>query len=180
MTHAGRGSAWEHLIEMWGRRYERSGRAVLLRTPPPVRLLKAQPGGRWLAAITSEGPPDYTMLIGRSSGAPLAVLAEAKDCQASRWSFKQLHHHQASKLDQWHAIGGFACVLVGHQKTSTGYVLPWKNLAPVWRRWHAGQLIGRRASPGTASLDAGGLSALGHAWSFGDGFIQAMLESAES
>lgn len=150
---------------------------MVLRTPPPVKLLRAQAGGRWLAAITSEGPPDYTMLLRRPDAPPLAVLAEAKNCQGQRWALKQLHPHQADALADWHQLGGLACVLVGHQPTSTGYVLPWATLGPVWQRWRAGQVAGRRAAAGSASLGAGALRALGQPWTFSEGFYEAMIRA---
>jgi len=178
VSHAGRGTAWEQLLELHATRYERAGQAVVLRTPPPVKLLKAMPGGRWLAVMTSEGPPDYSMLVGRPAGGPLAVLAEAKNNDSGRWALKQLHPHQAQKLQLWHGLGGLACVILGHQPTRTGYVLPWATLGPVWQRWHAQKLTGRKATSGTASLGEGDLAALGVPWPMGQGYLGALLHCA--
>lgn len=177
-SHAGRGIAWEQLLEYHASRYEREGSAVVLRTPPPVKLLRAQPGGRWLAVLTSEGPPDYTMLVGRKGGSPLAVLAEAKNNASGRWALKQLHPHQALKLQQWHDLGGFACVIVGHQPSRTGYVLPWTSLGPVWQRWHAQKLMGVKAASGSASLSEGDLQTLGEPWPMGQGYLHALQRCA--
>lgn len=172
--HANRGRQWEQLLELHHKRLQAQGVAVVFRTPPPVRLIAPQKGGRWLAVLTSEGPPDYTALVLGPDG-PIPVAAEAKDSQKARWSLGELQPHQGKALQAWHDLGGLACVLLRHQPTRTCYVLPWAHLGPVWQRWRAGRLAGRRAPPGSASLGAGQLASLGVPWREGEGYLQALL-----
>ncbi len=146
MSHANRGRAWEQRLELFHARYEAQGRAVVIRTPPPMRILRAARGGQFLAVYESEGPPDYVLLAkGR------AVMAEAKESHAERWHFSKLHPHQAKRMDQWVEQGGISVVLFHHQPSSTAWVIPWPALAPLWHRWHKGHEAGRRAAPGTGS-----------------------------
>lgn len=147
MSHANRGKAWEQMLEMYHARYEAQGRAVVIRTPPPMRILHANRNGTFSAVYTAEGPPDYMALAGG-----VALLVEAKECNAERWPLKNLHPHQGARLDDWEAQGGRGAVLLRHVKSSSAWVLPWSLLGPVWHRWHDKHATGKRAAPGTASI----------------------------
>lgn len=177
-THAGRGTAWEALIEQHARRYAATGRAIVLRTPPPVRLLGRLPGGHWRAVMTADGPPDYAMLIARESLPPVPVLCEAKHNQSGRWPLAQIHPHQAAALLRWQQLGGLAAVLLGHAPSAAGYALSWTRLGPLWSRWRAGQLAGRRAPARSASLDEAAMASLGEAFSWDAGYADALLAAA--
>lgn len=147
MSHANRGKGWEQLLEMYHARYEAQGRAVVIRTPPPMRILRAIKPGQFLAVYSSAGPPDYMALAGG-----VAFLVEAKECNAERWALKNLHPHQGMRLDQWEAQGGRGAVLLHHVRSSSAWVLPWYRLSPIWNRWHEKHSKGQRAASGTASL----------------------------
>ena len=131
-SHANRGRQWEQLLELFHARYEGRGEAVVLRTPPPMRILRALSGGQFVAVYATEGPPDYVLL---SRG--IAIAAEAKDCVADRWQLSNLHEHQARRLSAWEEHGGLGVVLLRHQPSRTQWVLPWGTLAPIWTRWHS-------------------------------------------
>ena len=62
MNHANRGKAWEQTLEMYHARYEAQGRAVVIRTPPPMRILRSIKPGQFVAVYESAGPPDYMAL----------------------------------------------------------------------------------------------------------------------
>ena len=175
-SHVNRGKDWEAIIEAYSKVYENQGHAVVFRTPPPVRLLAPMGGGRWKAVMTEEGPPDYTMLV-RGDPRPIAVSAEAKNNQSGRWSLAQLHPHQAKKLQAWHDLGGLAVVLLRNQPNNKCYVLPWRTFGPVWSRWRAGQVGGRRAAPRTASLGVSDLESIGFSFHESKGYLNALLEA---
>jgi recombination protein U len=156
VTHANRGKAWESMLDLYHARYEAQGRAVVIRTPPPMRILRAAKGGQFLAVYASEGPPDYVILAGGT-----AIMAEAKQCKGDRWPMKNLHAHQAKRLDEWVAQGGTGVVLLHHGASRTAWVLPWPSLGPVWHRWHAQAAMKRRAASGTASLGVADLNQIG-------------------
>ena len=171
MTHANRGKVWEQLLEMHHARYERQGRAVVLRTPPPMRILRALTGGQFVACYATEGPPDYMLLTGG-----LAVALEAKDCASDRWPLAKLHAHQARRLGLWEVQSGFGAVLLRHQPSDTQWVLPWKALGPVWWRWHADHATDT-VPRGGASLGVGQLMVLGHPFHHVDGHLPTILAS---
>jgi hypothetical protein len=152
---------------------------VVFRTPPPVQLLGRLAGGAYRAVPTSEGPPDYVLLLA-AAPAPVPVALEAKDCAGSRWALKQLHPHQGDALARWHSLHGLAAVALRHQPSSTCWLLPWGTLGPLWQRWRAGQVAGQPAPRGSASLGLGDLHQLGTSWAAGDGdsYLRALLACA--
>ena len=170
-SHANRGKGWEALLEVYHARYEAQGRAVVIRTPPPMRILHGNKNGTFTAVYTADGPPDYVLLAGGR-----AVMAEAKQCHQERWSLGNLHAHQGKRLDQWEAQGGSGCVLLQHVASGTSWVLPWSQLGPVWRSWRAYKESGKRAPAGTASLGRAQLLEIGQGFSR-DGYLEAVLRS---
>ena len=174
MSHANRGKAWEQFLELIHARYEAHGRAVVIRTPPPMRIIRSLKGGQFMAVYEKEGPPDYVLLAGG-----LSVMAEAKECKASRWPMKNLHAHQARRLDQWQAQGGVGVVLLRHHESNTAWILPWNTLGPVWNRWNLQARTGRRAASGTASLTVLEIDRLGVPFS-GAGYLDALLDLVDS
>tara|TARA_Y100000592_G_scaffold95451_1_gene161974 strand:- start:867 stop:1406 length:540 start_codon:yes stop_codon:yes gene_type:complete len=166
--------AWEKLIESFGALYEKRGQAMLLRTPPPMRVIRPMGAGKYVCVMTGDGPPDYMMLFAIDGTHPEPVLAEAKSNQSGRWQLSNLKEHQAKKLGAWHRSGGLACVLVGHQPTKTGYILPWSKLGIVWEQWKLRSIANKKAPSGTASLSAANMEQMGVSWSFSNGYLEAM------
>lgn len=169
MSHANRGKAWEQHLEMYHARYEAQGRAVVIRTPPPMRILRKASGGTFVACYEKEGPPDYVLL---TNGSP--VMIEAKECSGPRWALKNLHEHQATRMTQWSKQSGLSAVILHHKPSKTYWTLPWERLRPVWERWHMQKQLGRKAASGSASLGLGELSMIG--FQFGrDGYLESLI-----
>lgn len=163
--HANRGKAWEELLDIYHQRYERQGRAIVIRTPPPMRILRSAGKGTFVACYEKEGPPDYVLLTG---GKP--VMAEAKECKGDRFPLKNLHAHQAKRLDEWEKQGGSGVVLLHHGGSRSAWVLPWRSFGPLWHRWHTQAALNRRAQAGTASLTLADLQRIGTPFD-GDGYL---------
>ena len=178
-SHANRGKAWEQLLELHHAALERDGQLVAVRTPPPFRQLAPMKGGQWRCVLVSDGPPDYMLLLPMPAGRPVAVAAEAKNLKEGRWGLDMLHDHQGLKLQAWHEHGGLAVVLLHHEPSRRGFVLPWAKLGPVWMRWRAGRLAGSPAPRGSASLGQGDLLTLGVPFGEGDrhSYLQALREA---
>ena len=173
MTFANRGKAWEQLLELYHARYEATGRAVVIRTPPNMRIIRSIRGGQFVAVYEAEGPPDYLLL---SEG--LAVMVEAKEAKASRWPLQNLKPHQAERMTQWCRQGGSAVVVLRHHQSNSAWVLPWQKLGPVWNGWYARRRVGKKAISGTASLDLSAISRLG--LDFGkEGYLEALRLSLQ-
>lgn len=158
------------MLELFHARYEARGLAVVLRTPPPMRILRSLSGGQFVAVYATEGPPDYVLL---ADGC--AIAAEAKDCLADRWALGNLHPHQARRLTAWQSQGGLGVVLLRHQPSDTRWVLPWSHLEASWRRWHETAERGDSAVRGTASLSLGALHSIGVQFSEVDGYLPTVL-----
>ncbi len=174
MGHANRGKAWEQYLELFHARYEAQGRAAVIRTPAPMRILRSVKGGQFLAVHASEGPPDYVLISGG-----IGIMAEAKECKGSRFPMKNLHAHQGRRLDQWERQGGVGVVLLRHQASNTAWILPWSNFGPVWSRWHMQSSTGRRAASGTASLSLLEIERIGVPFT-NTGYLDALLHFVHS
>ena len=167
-SHANRGRAWEKTLEMFHRRYESTRLAVVVRTPPPVRILRAVKPGQFLAVYEKQGPPDYILI---ADG--VAVMAEAKHTASKRWPLANVHAHQAERLDGWLREGGASVVLLHHSSSGSSWVLMWDRLAPLWREWRDAKRRGT-TRPGQASLTLSQLDALGARFER-DGYLSTVL-----
>lgn len=144
---------------------------MVLRTPPPMRILRALSGGQFVACYATEGPPDYVLL---AQGC--AIAAEAKDCVADRWQLSNLHEHQARRLSAWLEQGGLSVVLLRHQPSRTHWVLPWAALASTWNRWHRSLETNDKLPRGSASLSLANLHQIGLMFDATDGHLPVMLK----
>ena len=105
------------------------------------------------------------------------MAAEAKNNESGRWSLGQLHDHQGRALQRWHDLGGLACILLRFKPAKTWYVLPWATFGPIWTRWKAAKMTGKRAASGTASLSEAELDLIGIRFSESEGHFQAMVSA---
>ena len=167
------------MIESWGKKYESQGKAILLRTPPPMRIIKPYKAGSWVAVMSEGGPPDYTMLLRREGADPLPVIAEAKNNDSGRWAFHNLKPHQADKLSKWNELGGFACIILFHKPKNLGIVVHWGMLKKSWEAWYEMKTKGRRCPPGRGSLSFAAMIMMGEEFKPSEGFYEAMLWCSE-
>ena len=168
-THANRGRAFEHLLDAFHARYVAQRRACVVRTPPPMRILRSVKPGQFVAVYEAEGPPDY---IAHASG--VGFMLEAKHSASRRWAFSKLHAHQARRLDEWEREGGFGAVLLHFASSRESFVLPWSTLASRWHSWNVQHASGRRAASGRASLTRDDANSLGALFSR-DGWLDVAL-----
>jgi len=173
VSHANRGAAWERTLDGWHDLYALQGQALLVRSPPPLRMLG--PGlraGTFTACYTAAAPPDYTGLV-QVGGVGLAVCFDAKACAAKRWPLSKLPLHQATHFAWWERMGGRAGVLL--LLGTKPYLLPWgtwagtPGIAPAWQRWSGGS-----APRGWASLDRAACEDLGLAVDPRKGWLAAL------
>lgn len=128
-NHGNRGQRWEDRLDAWHASYRRSGRAYVVRTPPPVKLLSAVERGRFTACFSSAGPPDYSAIVdGR------ALVFDAKRTAKARLSFSAVADHQAQHLDEAELAGGLPWLAVSSGETGAWCVW-WSEIRADWRRW---------------------------------------------
>ena len=158
-SHANRGKQWEGVIDALHALYESMNIALCIRTPPNMKIVKAIKGGQFLAYFEKQGPPDYMII---HNGLP--IMAEAKDCAQTRFSFKKIPHHQASRLDCCDAMNGLSVVLLRHGPTGTKWVVPWRNIsAKYWSWWKTAARRGKTVK-GSASLTIDEIRSAGLEW----------------
>jgi penicillin-binding protein-related factor A (putative recombinase) len=151
-SYANKGRDWELCLDSWHDRYRLEGRALIHRTPPPVRVLSRVDKGVFRGSFLGLGPPDYAGVVagfGPPRSTSRAVAFDAKDCAGARWSFGDLAEHQARDLEEWSQVGGYAFLAL--RLAGQGWVVPWSWLGPRWWAWAARR---GRAAEGTASVVA--------------------------
>ena len=155
MSLAHRGMAWQSQIDAAHYLYERAARASCVQNPAPMKPLGKAVRGVFRAVYIAAGPPDYTV---QASG--VSFLLEAKSIDSDdAFPLARLELHQADRMDRHTAQLGHAFVLL--RLKGAPWLLPWAQLGPLWRAWHAVQLAGGRAKAGTASLDDTALAKVG-------------------
>lgn len=167
------GQGWEAYLKVWHDRYRRSGRAHIVKTEPPVKVLgKPDAQGRFRACWGSSAPVDF---VGVAEGR--AVFFDAKDTDKDRFDLCMVDDHQAACLDAAVASGARAFIALRHRRTGM-WVLPWTRLGPIWHRWRDSKRGAGRAAPGTASLSADEIRGIGlpiDARIGGDGWLPVVL-----
>lgn len=154
------GAEWEHALDELHALYAGRGRALVLRCPPPVRVVRTSRGPQ--IVHTAAGPADYVGLIRGERATPIGVALEAKATSQARWPLRDLREHQAVHLDAWERMGGVGAVLLLHRPSLTRWVLPWH--APPCAPEHSLQAVWssrRGATRGGASLGLDDLARIG-------------------
>ena len=159
-SHANRGRVWESALEMLHQRWMTGHRALVIRTPPPMKILRNQGGATFVACFEKEGPPDYLVI---SQG--WTLLVEAKSFGA-RLGWSCLPAHQAETMDRAMAQSDRAhgLLLIYANDTASAYAVLWQDVRE--RYWAWANRTGR-AVPGSASLTHKQLRELAVTWGRG-------------
>lgn len=139
-TATANGKAWEAQLIGWHEEYRKAGRALVVKSPPPMKLTSGADGdGRFLATFHTRGPVDFTGVLAGGR----AVFLEAKSSASQTWEpwgRGGLKAHQASMLRQAAALGALAFVAL---RTRAGdFVIPISAVfdAPAGARWTTADL----------------------------------------
>lgn len=160
-SHANRGRAWESALEMLHKRWMTGHRALVIRTPPPMKILRNQGGAIFTACFEKEGPPDFLIV---SQG--WTLLVEAKSYSGTRLGWSCLPAHQATILDRAMAQSDrvHGLLLIYSNDSATAYAVLWQDVRQ--RYWDWAKREGR-ATPGSASLSHQQLRGMAAAWGRG-------------
>jgi recombination protein U len=124
------GRDFEEIIDAALAHYERTGAAVISKTPEPMRPTKDLGGGKFIAFYEKQAQPDYK---GALKGGR-AVVFEAKHTTADRIEQNRVTPEQTTLLEKYDAMGAVCFILVGFNMRDF-YRVPWD----VWRdmklRW---------------------------------------------
>lgn len=154
MSLANRGRSLESALAVHHEAYALTGRAFVLRTSAPMRILRRLPkGGQFVAVFEAVGMPDYFAV----SGGRLFVF-DAKEHAGHSFPFAALPVHQAEAFDAATKQGATAGLVVRLPEVNAAWWIRWSALGARWWKWHR---LTTRAPAGSASLDVNGLDACG-------------------
>lgn len=166
------GAAWEAQLSALHALYREQGRAIVLRSPAPMRVIRgARHGGMVQAVHTAAGPADYTgLVVVHKVAVPIAL--EAKSTTAKRWPLSSIAPHQAALLCEWWLAGGIAAVLLRVGPLARdAWVLPWAQVGSWWAESHSRVVaLGTPASLGPSDCDR-----LGRRFDPTDGWLRTLL-----
>ena len=120
-----RGRLLEELIENSCRLYEAEGKALIEKTPEPMRVVrKMNDGAHFICVFEKKAQPDFkgTLKGGR------AVVFESKYTTAGQIGQSAVTDEQAKRFDQHQALGALCFVLVSFSLDSF-CAIPWT----IWR-----------------------------------------------
>lgn len=152
--HANRGASLESALATQHEAYALTGRAFVLRTSAPMRILRRLPkGGQFVAVFEAVGQPDYFAFAAGKS-----LVFDAKDHAGHAFPFSALPAHQAESFDGCAKQGVTAGLVIRLPEVNAAFWVGWDVLGPRWWLW---KLNPGRARPGTASADVEWLDAYG-------------------
>lgn len=154
MSLANRGKGLESALAVQHEAYALTGRAFVLRTSAPMRILRRLPkGGQFVAVFEAVGMPDYFAV----SGGRLFVF-DAKEHAGSSFPFAALPEHQSRAFDAATKQGATAGLVVRLPEVNAAWWVPWSAMAGKWWAWS--KRTGRAAAGG-ASFDVEDLDEYG-------------------
>ncbi len=114
------GKTLEKLITNACEIYKESGKAVIEKTPEPMKILKAMGQGRFVTVFEKKAQPDYK---GTLRGGQ-AIVFEAKFTSKDRIQRSAVTPKQSKELDQHEKAGALCFVLVSFS-FKKNYLVPW-------------------------------------------------------
>ena len=133
MVNNAQGRLLEEMIEGAARAYKLKGRAQVIKTPEPFRVLKKdRQHGRAMVQFTAHAQPDF---LGCLAGGQM-IAFEAKHTSKDRINQSVVTDTQAAALDNYTKLGartGVCCCI-----HDTYFMVPWE----VWRQM--GTIYGRK------------------------------------
>ena len=130
--HRNRGMEFEHALGEMHELYAALNIGRIEKNYCPTQIVKA---GQW-ARIIGRSTVDY---VGVLKGGRMAAF-DAKDCREGKIELSRLQEHQRLYLDEVHALGGLAFVLVRFDRSTVARI-------PI-RAWD--YALAARCTPGTA------------------------------
>jgi len=127
------GKYFETLIDEACAYYEKSGIAVIEKTPEPLRPIKNLNNGKFIACFEKKAQPDYKGAL--RSGR--AVVFEAKFSASEKLPQSRVTTEQSERITEYAKMGAACFVLIGFDRIGY-YRIPWR----VWVKM--GEIFGRR------------------------------------
>jgi len=145
-TRGLRGGAFEELIDMTNRLYERAGLAVIQKVPTPITPTAVDNAAHTItqAYFEKRSTVDF---IGVAQG--LAICFDAKETRQLSLPLRNIHAHQIEFMENFRKQKGVSFLLVNFAAKSEIFLLPGEKLA----HFHADAANGGRKSIPYADFD---------------------------
>lgn len=125
-----KGDAFEEIINISNKVYQRKGIALVQKIPTPMKPIRR---GKQIASAYYEEKStlDY---IGVYEGVPIAF--DAKETrEENRFPLSNIQDHQIEFMRGWDKHGGLAFLLINFTKLDAVYRLDWLTLSWYWERY---------------------------------------------
>lgn len=104
--------------------YEMQGKAMIEKTPEPMKIIRRIANGRFECVFAKKAQPDYKGTFGNGQ----SIVFEAKHTDKDRIQQSRVTKDQSMKLDRYSSVGARCYVMVSLELRSF-YLVPW----PVWK-----------------------------------------------
>lgn len=119
-----RGGHTEFQLKRQHKEYMRDKRALMFQCHPGVKVVLGD------VKFDAKGPPDF---IGFGNGC--SFIFDSKETASGTWAFRLLKAHQALDFERaMHYPNTYPFVFIAF-KAHGQFILPWRDLAPRWKRW---------------------------------------------
>ena len=118
------GEIFENYITAACTHYQIAGKAIIEKTPEPMKVLRRLQGGQFIACFEKKAQPDYK---GTTSGGHTIVF-EAKHTDEDRIDQSRVSKTQSDSLDRYSEMGA-ACFILVSIRMQLFYRIPWS----VWK-----------------------------------------------
>lgn len=134
VSQANRGQVLEYMLQLSNDQYRARGMALVHKVPTAWVPLRDRFGKVVNAKVETKAAVDFLGVSGQ--GVPLAF--DAKETADDRWPLRHIENHQAYFLEQWHACGGAAFIVVRFWRRDRTYLVPWPELGDRLNKWKEG------------------------------------------
>lgn len=124
-----KGAWFESLLNRAFALYSKEGRAMIEKTPEPMRVIRSLGGGRFEACFERQAQPDYKGVLANGQ----MVVFEAKYTSSDIIRQNRVTDTQAAYLDSYDKLGAWCFILVG--MGTNVYRIPWKDWTTMHRRY---------------------------------------------
>lgn len=126
------GEIFERYIDAACTYYEVAGKAVIEKTPEPMRVVKNIGGGKFVAYFQKKAQPDYKGTLQEGK----AIVFEAKHTDNSKIEQSRLTSVQLESLKKYAGLGARCYVLVSIQMQLFALVPleTWQNMKDIYKR----------------------------------------------
>ena len=124
------GDYFEQMVDYSCEYYARMGRAVILKTPEPLRPIRRLQGGQFVAIFTKMAQPDYK---GVEKGGR-CIIFDAKNTETGKLRQEVVTTEQEKLFNQHEALGA-ECFILASFGFERFFKIPWETFRQMKERY---------------------------------------------